>query len=142
MENQRVIELPKSGLIRGLVLTGVFILAACCLVVFMLPLALDDAQYLNTSIHLSRSGVIVPGTVTELEASYDNPNTSDQVSYILTVEYVVDGQTYSVRNQDYINGYGKGDTIDVIYDPEDPSIAQVNLFWERWISPIIEMIPF
>lgn len=142
MDNQRVVELPKSGLIRWLVIAGVLILAACCLVVFMLPFALDDAQYLSRSIHLSRQGVIVPGVVTEVEESDTNDSGNEQTFYRLTVEYTVDGVTYSVRNQEFISNYYVGDTIDVIYDPADPATAQVDIFSERWIDPILEMIPF
>jgi len=143
MENPRVIQLPKSGLIRWLAISLVVILGICCTVVFMLPLALKDAQYLNTSIHLSQTGVIMPGTVSAVEASDTNPNDPGDVTYYrLTVEYTVDGKTYSIRNQQFISGYGVGDSIDVIYDPADPSIAQVNIFFERWVDPIGELSPF
>lgn len=142
MENQRVVEVPQGGLIRWLVISMVVVFALCCLVVFMLPFALDDAQYLSKSIRLSGQGVITTGVVSEVEESDTNSSGNEQTFYRLTVEYTVDGQTYSIRNQKFISNYYTGDTIEVIYDPADPSIAQVNIFSERWIDPIIEMIPF
>jgi hypothetical protein len=57
------------------------------------------------------------------------------------VEYTVDGQTYTVRNQKFVNGYDVGDPIDVIYDPANPTISQVDIFSERWFDPIMELIP-
>ncbi|MCE9647255.1 MAG: DUF3592 domain-containing protein [Chloroflexi bacterium] len=141
--NPRVIVLPKSGPIRWLAFLLIFVCLSCSLVVFMLPLALDDSLYLNKSLHLRKVGVIVPGTVTEAEPSDTNDNDPSDVTYYrLTVEYSVDGRTYSVRNQKFIGGYGMGDSINVIYDPNDPSISQVDLFSERWFDPLIELIPF
>jgi hypothetical protein len=145
LDNKRVIELPKSGPVRWLVLILIFFVGACCVVVFMLPFALDDAQYLNKSIQLGRDGIVVQGIVSEIEASEDEdavivgiPDTY----YRLTVEYVVDGQTYTVRNQKFIKGYGVGDTVDVIYDPADPTVSQVDFFDERWLDPFLELLPF
>jgi len=71
-----------------------------------------------------------------------NMKANDFVSYRLTVEYTVDGQTYTVRNQRYVDGYGVGDPVEVIYDPADPSISQVDFFQERWFDPLVEMLPF
>ena len=146
MNNQRVIELPKSGLIRWLVLGLVAIVGVCCVVVFMLPFALGDAQYLNKSIQLSRTGVTMTGAVSEVEESKSSPVYGTQgreVSYRYTVEYTVGGQTYSVRNQKFTNIlYKVGDPLEVIYDPADPATAQVNFFSERWVDPILAMIPF
>jgi hypothetical protein len=142
MNNPGVVEVPKGGLVRWLVITGVCMLALCCVVGFMLPFALDDAQYLSKSIHLSRNGVTVPGVVAEVEESDTNDSGNEQTFYRLTVEYTVNGTTYSVRNQEFISNYYVGDTIDVIYDPADPANAQVDIFSERWLDPILEMLPF
>ena len=143
MDNPRVIELPKNGPPRWIGLALVFVIAVCCIVVSMLPFALDDTFYLKTSVHLSQTGVIIPGTVSAVQASDTNPNDPGDITtyYRLTVEYTVDGKTYSVRNQKFIGGYGVGDSINVIYDPNDPTIAQVDIFSERWFDPIIEMSP-
>jgi Protein of unknown function (DUF3592) len=144
-DNPRVIELPKSGPIRWLGFALVFVVTICCVGVSILPFALDDTQYFRKSIHLRQTGVIVPGTVSEVESNVDKEEfivgVPDSVSYRLTVEYTVDGQTYTVRNQKFVNGYDVGDTINVIYDPADPTISQVDIFSERWFDPIMELIP-
>jgi hypothetical protein len=138
-----VIELPKNGPLRWIGIGLVFVIAICCVVVSMLPFALDDTFYLKKSIHLRQTGVIIPGTVSAVQASDTNPNDPGDITYFrLTVEYTVDGKTYSVRNQEFISGYGVGDSIDVIYDPADPATAQVDIFSERWFDPIMEMSPF
>jgi hypothetical protein len=68
-DNPRVIELPKSGPLRWLGIGLVFVITICCVAVSILPFALDDTFYLRTSIHLSQRGVIVPGTVSEVESN-------------------------------------------------------------------------
>jgi hypothetical protein len=112
----------------------------------MLPFALDDAQYFSRSLHLRKEGVVVQGTVSEVESNEDKDafiiGIPDPISYRLTVEYIVDGQTYTVRNQKFVNGYYVGDAVDVIYDPADPTISQVDFFDERWFDPFLELLPF
>lgn len=146
MDNPRVIELPKSGPLRWIGIGLVFVIAICCVVVSMLPFALDDTFYLKKSIHLRQTGVIVPGTVSAVESNADEDEfiigVPDSVSYRLTVEYTVNDKTYTVRNQKFMNGYEVGDSINVIYDPADPTISQVDIFSERWFDPIMEMMPF
>ncbi|MBQ6519729.1 MAG: DUF3592 domain-containing protein [Anaerolineaceae bacterium] len=47
----------------------------------------------------------------------------DSPSYIVTVNYTADGSAYTSRLDSYSPGFKEGKTIDVFYDPNDPSVV-------------------
>jgi hypothetical protein len=59
--------------------------------------------------------------------------------YSPVVEFTVNGQTYSFDggNASDPPAYRVGEVVSVIYDPSDPSTAQINKWTERWLFPII-----
>ncbi|MDO4418091.1 MAG: DUF3592 domain-containing protein [Eubacteriales bacterium] len=48
---------------------------------------------------------------------------SDDSDYIVTVGYTVDGQSYQSVLDSYSPSYREGKTIDVLYNPDDPSVV-------------------
>lgn len=48
---------------------------------------------------------------------------SDDENYVVTVAYTVDGQNYQSVLDSYSPSYQEGKTIDVLYDPNDPSVV-------------------
>ena len=60
--------------------------------------------------------------ITSIEEKQDEIN-SDETTHIVTVDYTVDGKSYSSELNTYSPSYKEGKTIDVFYDPKDPSIV-------------------
>jgi hypothetical protein len=103
----------------------------------------DSIEILKTSFHLQSNGVKTDGTIVALE-KHSSPRPGSGPVFKFIVEYDVDGETYTLKS---LTAYGAldthevGDTIPVIYDPEDPTIAQIDTFTERWIF-LLDFIPF
>jgi hypothetical protein len=113
------------------------------LLVFVCGIALwvfisrDSLGSLGRSISLMGNGVKTTGTVTSVEEFSGDQR--DTASFKITVSFDVDGVTYSVTGLAYYKSDGTslvGDEMPVIYDPEDPNIALIDTFQERWLEPI------
>ena len=96
------------------------------------------------SISLAGSGVTTTGTVTSVEEFTSGSASFPSTSYKLTVSFEVDGETYSVISNAYYQPIGKswvGETMPVIYNPDDPNTALIDTFQERWLEPIVNSAP-
>lgn len=84
---------------------------------------------------LETTGVVTEGTVIALDESYSDGS----VAYDPVVEFTVDGQTYTFEsgNASSPPAYQVGERVSVIYDPNNPSVAQINKYSERWLFPIL-----
>lgn len=89
---------------------------------------------------LETTGVVAEGEVTRLEESSDSDGGC--CTYSPVVEFEVNGQTYTFEseNASYPPAYEVGESVQVLYDPNDPNTAQINKYSERWLMPII-LIP-
>ena len=68
----------------------------------------------------SRGFVKSTAVIVALEETTD---AEDNTSYIPTVEYVVDGRTYTGKLDQSDGSYRVGKTITVLYDPRDPTVV-------------------
>ncbi len=50
-----------------------------------------------------------------------DPNTENDKQYIATAKYTVDGKEYTRQLDSYDPGYKVGGTVEVKYDPKDPT---------------------
>lgn len=125
-------------------LVAFFATLCCCL--SMIPIWVlfshDSLEILRTSWYLRSNGELTTGTITDLEEVAHKQNSS--ASYRLIVEFDVDGKIYTVKSYSpyYVPDYNLGDSVQVIYDPNDPETAQVDIFNERWLFPLLKSLPF
>jgi hypothetical protein len=110
-----------------------------CLAGVWFLFARDSLEILQTSWHLRSNGVLTTGTIIDLE-EVPGVRPDSSATYRLIVAYEVDGTTYAVKSlKPYpVPEYNRGDSIQVIYDPDNPEISQVDIFYERWIFPFFE----
>lgn len=104
---------------------------------FFAAFCLWGAYALYTAYKLDTKGEITTGKVVELDESSDSDGGC--CVYTPIIEFQVNGQTYRFDgdNASYPPAYQIGETVPVIYDPEDPDTAQINKWSERWLFPII-----
>ena len=69
----------------------------------------------------SRGFVKTTATIIDMERNYGSGDESD--TFIPTVEYTVDGKTYTGQLNQSSGSYKVGKTITVLYDPNDPSVV-------------------
>ena len=86
---------------------------------------------------LQEEGITTTGTVVRLEES--SSSEGGCCVYSPVVEFESNGQTYSFEGDNASDppAYETGEVVNVIYDPSDPSSAQINKWSERWLFPII-----
>jgi hypothetical protein len=123
-----------------------FFAVLCCLV-SMIPIwalfSHNSMAILQTSWYLRSKGELTTGTITDLE-EVPGVKPYSGASYRLIVEFNVDGKTYTVKSYSPYHGedYNRGDPVQVIYDPNNPETAQVDIFSERWFFPLLNSLPF
>jgi hypothetical protein len=121
--------------------TGVNRLQIGCWIIFgnlfLAAFCLWGVYAAYTSWTLQNEGMTTTGTVVRLEES--NSSEGGCCVYSPVVEFDVDGQTYTFEggNASDPPAYKVDEVVNVIYDPSDPSTAQIDSFFERWIFPII-----
>jgi hypothetical protein len=130
--------------IGALIAIVVICIGCACLAGLWYLFAREGLDSLMRSLSLAASGTTTTGTVTSVEefssGRADFSSTSDK----LTVSFEANGSTYSVTSNAYYKPIGKswmGQVMPVIYDPEDPNIALVDTFQERWLEPILNSSP-
>jgi hypothetical protein len=104
----------------------------------------DAISALADSISLQTHGVTTTGTITETEEFTEADPALPQSSYKITVSFEVDGVTYSVKGSSFYKPNGKdlmGQSEPIIYAPEDPNVALIDTFQERWLNPITDSLP-
>lgn len=113
-----------------------------CVVSFFFLFNVDKIKMLQTSIDLQFNGSTTTGTVISLE-QFKSSSRHNAV-FILTVEFEANGQTYTTKGNAYyptLDHSWEGESLDVIYDPQDPNIAMINTFEERWLIPFVGVLP-
>jgi len=90
-----------------------------------------------TSWRLQNEGLTTTGSVVRLEES--NSSEGGCCVYSPVIEFSANGQTHSFEGDNASDppAYQVGEVVNVIYDPADPSTAQINKWTERWLFPII-----
>jgi hypothetical protein len=130
--------------IGGLIAVVVCLCACVCALGVWYLFAREGITALTNSISLQTKGVTTTGTVTSVEEFSDNDPSFPQSSYKVTVSFEVDGVTYSVKGSAFYKAEGNslvGDSMPIIYDPDDPNIALIDTFQERWLEPIVNSAP-
>lgn len=103
----------------------------------------DDVAVLQTSFQLQSSGVTTTGTVAAVE-EFSGVHSYSNSTFKFIVEYVVDGETYSIQSNTYYptrSSSWVGESMPIIYDPENPRVGQIDTFKERWLYPFVEIVP-
>jgi hypothetical protein len=56
-----------------------------------------------------------------------------------TVEYAVNGERYTYKSKFSTSppAYSVGDKVKMLYHPNNPQLAQINTFHDRWLLPLI-----
>lgn len=114
-----------------------------CLIALWAVFNGTSLEILQTSWHLKNVGSLTTGTIVDFEEVPGNrPNSSS--TYRIIVGFEVDGETYTVKSYSSypLSQYNREETVQVIYDPSDPAVAQVDIFSERWFFPILDAILF
>lgn len=91
-----------------------------------------------TAYRLETNGAVTEGIVIQMDAS----TTDGSTTYSPIIEFQANGQTYSFDGNVSSNPpqYQVGDKVNVRYDKDDPSTAQIDKWSERWLMPVI-LIP-
>jgi hypothetical protein len=90
-----------------------------------------------TGWQLQTKGITIPGTVVRLLEQSDSDGGC--CTYVPVVDFEVNDQVYTFEgdNASYPPAYRVGEQVNVRYDPANPSTAQIDSFFERWIFPIV-----
>jgi hypothetical protein len=91
--------------------------------------------YAYTSYIFFTTGIEVQGTVVRLESSSSDGSTT----YSPVFSYTYEGQQYEYES---VNSSSPptnkvGDVETLLVNPENPSKARQNSFWELWLMPVI-----
>lgn len=128
----------------GCVAIAIILVGCLCLAGGWFFLSRNSMERLQTSWYLQSNGQTTQGVIADMEEE-SSARPGDNVVYRLVVEYEVDGKTFTVKSYAAYGAlatYNVGDSIGVIYDPNDPENAQVNIFMERWLEPFLSTLPF
>jgi hypothetical protein len=88
----------------------------------------------------------VTGTVVELArieptdaAGPGGRRLDEKPSFAPVVQYQVGGQTYRIRGKvsSETPGYSVGESVTVLYSPDNPSDGKINSFAENWLLPLV-----
>jgi hypothetical protein len=121
--------------------TGVNRLQTGCWIIFgnlfLAAFCLWGMYAAYTSWTLQNEGITTTGTVVRLEES--DSSEGGCCVYSPVVEFSVNGLIYSFESDNASDppAYQVGEVVNVIYDPSDPSTAQIDKWSERWLFPII-----
>lgn len=91
--------------------------------------------YLYSSYIFSTTGIEVQGTVVRLESSRSDGSTT----YSPVFSYIYDDQKYEYESVNSSNPPSNevGDVETLLVNPNDPSKARQDSFWELWLLPCI-----
>jgi hypothetical protein len=84
---------------------------------------------------LARDGATTTGTVIENREVSDSEGTT----YKPVVRFEVGDEVYTFEggNSSSPPAYRVGQTVPVQYDPNNPSNAQINNWYEKWVAPVL-----
>lgn len=103
---------------------------------FFMAFCLWGAYAAYNSYNLGNNGETTTSIVIELEES-DSDGSCCVYSPI--IEFEANGQTYTFESGNASNPpeYEIGEEVKILYNPENPSNAQINKVSERWLMPVI-----
>ena len=130
--------------IGALIAIIIICIGCACLGGLWYLFAREGVDSLMKSVSLVGSGVTTTGTVTSVDEFSSGRANFPSTSYKLTVSFEADGSTYSVTSNAFYKPIGKswvGETMSIIYNPENPNTALINTFQERWLEPILNSAP-
>ncbi len=94
-------------------------------------------------IALIRGGLRTKGSVVEIyestSTSNENGRSVSSTSYYPVVEFTAkDGRNYRFRGSTGSGAaeYEKGAVVNIVYDPANPSVAQITDFEQFWLGPL------
>lgn len=92
--------------------------------------------YTYSSWNFYSNGVEVQGTVVRLEA---HSSSDSGTTYSPVYSYTVDGQQYEYESVNSSSPPSRevGEVATLLYNPDNPSKARENSFWELWLLPVI-----
>lgn len=98
-------------------------------------LAIASVWYTYTSYTFLTTGVKVQGTVIRLTSS----NSDGSTTYSPVFSYTYEGQPYEYESINSSNPPTNkvGDVETLLINPDNPSKARQNNFWELWLLPAI-----
>ena len=115
-----------------------------CFVSFIFLFDSNSVSLLKSSADLQFNGTVTTGTVSGAEEFLrGNPSFPSRV-YKLTVTFEADGKAYRTTGNAFYPARKtswEGESMQVIYDPENPNAAMIDTFNERWMIPIAELLP-
>jgi hypothetical protein len=131
----------RIGAIIAIIITCI---GCACLGGLWYFFAREGLDSLVKSVSLATNGTTTTGAVSSVEEFHGGNASLPSTSYKLLVTFEVDGQAYEVKSNAYYKPIGKswvGEAMPIIYDPENPNIALIDTFQERWLEPIVNSAP-
>jgi len=129
----------------GILIALIVICIGCaCLAGIWYLFAKEGVDNLAKSISLATNGVTTTGKVSEVEEFHGSNPSLPGTSYKLIVTFEVNGETYTVKSNSYYKPIGKswvGESMPIIYDPDDPNTAMIDTIQERWLEPVLNSAP-
>jgi hypothetical protein len=98
----------------------------CAFIVFGAVFAIWGVNEIVPS--LTSSSGIAEGTVVKEEHN-EGP--------VAVFEYQVDGKKYTRKQHHAIARHRVGETVRVVYKTDDPDVASIDSFYDRWLVPIV-----
>jgi Protein of unknown function (DUF3592) len=116
---------------------GIFGLVGIVLLVVAAAIAYSTVSFLAAAERVD--GEVVDMTERTSTSTSSSGGTSTSTSWYPTVEFGVDGETYSFQSNTGSNppAYDVGDTAEVAYDPNDPNDARLASFGWAFLAPLI-----
>jgi len=146
MENTPITKMDGQAPARrfgGCLAVVITLLAVICVLAIWFFTSREGIEALTNSIQLQGNGQTTVGTVTGVD-EYETAKGDIGANFRLYVSFEVDGTTYSIRSQGFYPSREEswvGQQLPIIYDPEDPNIALIDTFQERWFEPITAAAP-
>jgi hypothetical protein len=88
------------------------------------------------SAELTEVGIVTQGRVVGHESSTDEDGTTYKPTFTFQTGAGISHTVTSMMGSNP-RPYDVGDTVEVIYDPEHPSRAEINSFVRMWLFPLI-----
>ncbi|MFH2063139.1 MAG: DUF3592 domain-containing protein [bacterium] len=135
-------ELPKPRTILG----SVLLISGLVTLSIGLPMIGVSGYTLYSTYDMVSSGVRTEGTVVRLEEVKHRrpPKIHRQKKTVAAYHPVISFLTEDGQTVEYRSDFGTsppvhevGEKVDVIYDPQDPSRAEIDSFVSLWLGPIL-----
>ena len=132
--------------IGGAIAVLVLLVGLACMCGIWYFFAGESVNQVIDSVRLQSSGVTTTGTVVDVEehSTADPSDPGTRYTYRLTISFDVDGTSHTFQSNAIYHALDHswgGETMPVIYEPEDPNVAMINTFRERWFEPVLNAWP-